>query len=60
MIHRNEFREDVFYRLNTLTIEIPSLSERTDDISALVHFFLKSSGRAPFSPGPIFSSAMLP
>ncbi len=46
MIHRNEFREDVFYRLNTLTIEIPALSERTDDIPALVHFFLKSSGNA--------------
>ncbi len=44
MIHRNEFREDVFYRLNTLTVEIPSLSERADDISALVHSFLKASG----------------
>ncbi len=44
MIHRNEFREDVFYRLNTLTVEIPSLSERSDDISALVHAFLKASG----------------
>ncbi|MCF8129858.1 MAG: sigma 54-interacting transcriptional regulator [Deltaproteobacteria bacterium] len=44
MIHRNEFREDLFYRLNTLTVEIPSLSERTDDISELVYFFLKSSG----------------
>ena len=43
MIHRNEFREDIFYRLNTLTVEIPSLSERTDDISALVDFFLTSS-----------------
>ena len=44
MIHRNEFREDVFYRLNTMTVEIPALSERVDDISALVNFFLKSSG----------------
>jgi transcriptional regulator with PAS, ATPase and Fis domain len=44
MIHRNEFREDVFYRLNTMTVEVPTLSERTDDISALVHFFLTSSG----------------
>ena len=44
MIRRNEFREDVFYRLNTMTVEIPALSERTDDISELVHFFLKSSG----------------
>ena len=44
MIHRNEFREDVFYRLNTLTVEIPSLSERTDDIPALIRSFLKASG----------------
>ena len=44
MIHRNEFREDVFYRLNTMTVEVPALSERTDDISALVRFFLESSG----------------
>jgi len=44
MIDRNEFREDVFYRLNTLTVEIPSLSERTDDIPTLVHSFLKASG----------------
>jgi transcriptional regulator with PAS, ATPase and Fis domain len=44
MIHRNEFREDVFYRLNAMTVEVPTLSERTDDISALVDFFLASSG----------------
>ena len=44
MIHRNEFREDVFYRLNTMTVDVPTLSERTDDISELVHFFLESSG----------------
>jgi len=52
MIHRNEFREDVFYRLNTLTVEIPALSERVDDISALVHFFLKSSGNQHVEVSP--------
>jgi transcriptional regulator with PAS, ATPase and Fis domain len=44
MIHRSEFREDVFFRLNTMTVEVPSLSERTDDIAALVDSFLTASG----------------
>ncbi len=34
------FREDLFYRLNTFTIELPSLSQRGDDIPLLVAHFL--------------------
>jgi PAS domain S-box-containing protein len=45
MIDRDEFREDLFYRLNTMTIEIPPLSERSDDVIALVNRFLSSMGR---------------
>jgi len=37
----NNFRRDLFYRLNTFTIELPSLSHRRDDIPLLVHYFLK-------------------
>ena len=42
MMDRNEFREDLFYRLNTMIVEIPTLSERTDDIPGLVNHFLSS------------------
>ena len=45
MIEREEFRNDLFYRLNTMTVEVPSLSERADDISSLVHHFLLSTSK---------------
>ncbi|MDF2617179.1 MAG: zraR2, partial [Sedimentibacter sp.] len=34
------FREDLFYRINTITIEVPSLRERKEDIPILLNFFL--------------------
>ena len=36
----SEFREDLFYRLNVIHIEIPPLRERPDDVPALVDHFL--------------------
>ncbi|MGB0620935.1 MAG: sigma-54-dependent transcriptional regulator [Myxococcota bacterium] len=40
MIESGEFREDLFYRLNVLPIEVPPLRERIEDLPLLVHHFL--------------------
>ena len=39
-IEKGEFREDLFYRINTIIIEIPPLRERKEDIPAFINFFL--------------------
>jgi DNA-binding NtrC family response regulator len=40
----NEFREDLFYRLNVIHIEIPPLRDRREDIPPLLDHFLKCFG----------------
>ena len=40
------FREDLFYRLNTIQIRIPSLTQRLEDIPALITFFIKKYNAA--------------
>lgn len=39
---QGRFREDLFYRVNTIALEIPSLSERSEDIPILLDHFLGS------------------
>jgi DNA-binding NtrC family response regulator len=40
-IREGRFREDLFYRLNVIELEIPALAERGDDIGALARHFLE-------------------
>jgi two-component system, NtrC family, response regulator HydG len=40
------FREDLFYRLSSIQIRIPSLAERLEDLPLLVQFFLKKYNEA--------------
>ncbi|MEL7002866.1 MAG: sigma-54 dependent transcriptional regulator [Bacteroidota bacterium] len=41
MIYKNEFRQDLLYRINTVEIRIPALRERIDDLPVLTEHFLK-------------------
>ncbi len=45
-VERGDFRQDLFYRLNVITIKLPSLAERPGDIPLLAHYFLSRKSKA--------------
>jgi DNA-binding NtrC family response regulator len=51
LVKKGFFREDLFYRLNVITIDVPPLRERGDDVLLLANYFVgklaKESGKAP-------------
>ena len=58
-VRRNNFREDLFYRLNVIPIHIPPLRERNTDIPLLVDHFLKQIEERSGHPSPRITEAAL-
>ena len=44
MVEEGKFREDLFYRLHVITVQLPSLRERREDIPLLAQHFLEKYG----------------
>jgi DNA-binding NtrC family response regulator len=58
-VRSGQFREDLYYRLNVIRIELPALRERRDDIPALVaHFLDKHRSARGADPTRISEAAM--
>jgi len=59
MVRKGEFREDLFYRLNVIPIDIPPLRDRKEEIPSLVKFFINrysaniKKGKIEFSDGAL-------
>jgi two-component system response regulator HydG len=51
LIEEGRFREDLYFRLNVLSVHVPPLRDRAEDIPALAtHFLAQACRRAPASP----------
>ncbi|HEY4220938.1 MAG TPA: sigma 54-interacting transcriptional regulator, partial [Myxococcota bacterium] len=63
MVKEGTFREDLYYRLRGVVVEMPALRERPDDIPVLAHRFLQKTrdevGRAPVALAPDAENVLL-
>jgi len=59
LVSKGAFREDLYYRLNVISIEVPPLRERGDDILLLVSYFADKFSRKLGRPRPEFSASVL-
>ena len=57
-VSAGDFREDLFYRLNVLRIQLPALRERTDDIPQLADYFLNKNSSSPLQPKTLQPEAL--
>ena len=59
MVKKGDFREDLYYRLNVITIDAPPLRERNDDIILLIKNFTETYAEEFSKPIPLFSDNTL-
>lgn len=59
MIAAGEFREDLYYRLNVVSISLPTLRERVEDVPELARMFAAKSAESSKRPAPALSDELL-
>jgi two-component system response regulator HydG len=58
-VRRGHFRSDLFYRLNVIALELPSLRDRRDDLVLLIdHFFQEMAAERESAPKALSSDAL--
>lgn len=55
LVEANQFREDLYYRLNVFTIALPSLRERPEDVVPIAERFLRAYAKRYGTPARTFS-----
>jgi DNA-binding NtrC family response regulator len=58
LVKQGSFREDLYYRLNVIKIDLPPLRERPEDIPVLARHFLEKNARPGEQPKQIAPEAM--
>lgn len=58
-VQEGNFRQDLFYRLNVIQLNVPPLRQRQEDIPLLVHFFLEKIAKDTQLRAPTLSSGAL-
>ncbi len=59
MVEANQFRPDLYYRLNIVNLELPPLRERLDDIPILAMHFADKAAAKHNKPAPAFAPAIV-
>ncbi len=59
LIKNGSFREDLFFRLNVINVELPPLREREDDILLLINYFTEKYAEEMGKQIPVFSTESL-